>query len=97
VLDQREETTRGTVERIKVFPLECKKLSDRSAQTYEHLADNLELRILEAQLQEAKQQASIVQAQMKHLLVIEKMKRSQEMRAVQQQVNSIQGRVMEVT
>jgi chromosome segregation ATPase len=97
VWDQREETARGTVERIRALALECKQLSDRSAQTYECLAEDPELRILEAQLQEVKQQASTVQAQLKQLSVVEKMKRSQEVRAVQQQVNAIQSRVMEVT
>jgi hypothetical protein len=31
VQDQREETSRSTVERIKTFAMECKHLSDRSA------------------------------------------------------------------
>jgi hypothetical protein len=53
-------------------------------QTYGHLAEYPELRTLEAQLQEAKQQASTLQAQMKLLTVVEKMKRSQEQRVVQQ-------------
>jgi hypothetical protein len=67
VRDQREETTRSAVERIRALASECKKLSDRSAQTYEHLAEDLELRILEAQLQEVKQQASTMQVQLKLL------------------------------
>jgi chromosome segregation ATPase len=67
VRDQREETARSAVERIRALASECKKLSDRSAQTYEHLAEDPELRTLEAQLQEAKQQASTVQAQLKLL------------------------------
>jgi hypothetical protein len=86
VCDQREEAARNAVERIRALASECKKLSDRSAQTYEHLAEDLELRKLEAQLQEAKQQASTVQAQMKLLTTVEKMKRLQEQCAVQQQV-----------
>jgi hypothetical protein len=65
VWDQREEIARSAVERIKALALECKKLSDRSAQTYEHLAEDPELRTLEAQLQEVKKQASTVQAQLK--------------------------------
>jgi phage-related minor tail protein len=77
--------------------LECKKLSNRSAHTYEHLAEDPKLRTLESQLQEVKQQASTVQAQLKLLLAIEKMKRSQEVHIVQQQVHAIQSRVMEVT
>jgi hypothetical protein len=72
-------------------------LSDRSAQTYECLAEDPELRKLEAQLQEAQQQASTMQAQMKLLTAVERMKRSQEQRAVQQQITAIQSRVMEVT
>jgi hypothetical protein len=44
--------------------------------TYECLAEDPELRILEAQLQEAKQWASTVQVQIKLLTVVEKMKRS---------------------
>jgi hypothetical protein len=47
VRDQREETARSAVERIKALALECKKLSNRSAQTYEHLAEDPELRTLE--------------------------------------------------
>jgi hypothetical protein len=78
VHDQREEAARNAVERIRALASECKQLSDRSAQTYEHLAEDPELRKLEAQLQEAKQQASTMQAQMKLLTAVEKMKRSQE-------------------
>jgi hypothetical protein len=52
---------------------------------------------LEAQLQEAQQQALTVQAQMKSLTAVERMKRSQEQRTAQQQITAIQGRVMEVT
>jgi FtsZ-binding cell division protein ZapB len=76
VRDQREETARSAVERIRVLASECKKLSDRSAQTYERLAEDPKLRKLEAQLQEVKQQASTVQAQLKLLTAVEKMKRS---------------------
>jgi hypothetical protein len=97
VHDQREEITKSAVGRIRTLTLECKQLSDQSAQTYECLAEDPELRTLEAQLQEVKQQALTVQAQMKMLTVVEKMKRSQEQRAVQQQVTAIQSRVMEVT
>jgi hypothetical protein len=70
VRDQQEETARSAVERIKALALECKKLSNRSAQTYELLAEDQELRTLESQLQEAKQQASTVQAQLKLLSVV---------------------------
>jgi predicted RNase H-like nuclease (RuvC/YqgF family) len=75
---------KSAVERIRALASECKKLSDQSAQTYERLAEDPELKKLEAQLQEAKQQASTVQAQMKLLTAVEKMKRSQEQCAVQQ-------------
>jgi chromosome segregation ATPase len=97
VRDQREETARSTVERIRALASECKKLSNRSAQTYEHLEEDLELRTLEAQLQEEKQQVSTVKAQLKLLTAVEKMKRSQEQHVVQQHVTAIQSRVMEVT
>jgi prefoldin subunit 5 len=48
----------------------------RSAQTYECLIEDPELRKLEAQLQEAQQQAFSLQAQMKLLTIVERMKRS---------------------
>jgi hypothetical protein len=54
VHDQREEASRNAVERIRALASECKQLSDRSAQTYECLAEDPELRKLEAQLQEVK-------------------------------------------
>jgi hypothetical protein len=76
VCDQREEAAKNVVERIRALTLECKKLSDRSAQTYECLVEDLELRKLEAQLQEVKQQALTVQAQMKLLTTVKRMKRS---------------------
>jgi hypothetical protein len=84
VRDQREETAWSTVERIKALVLECKKLSSRSAQTYEHLVEDPELKTLESQLQEAKQQAVTVQAQLKLLSAVERMKRSQEQGTIQQ-------------
>jgi hypothetical protein len=52
---------------------------------------------MEAQLQKAKQHASIVQAQLKLLTTIENMNRSQEQCTVEQQVISIQIKFMEVT
>jgi hypothetical protein len=61
VRDQREETAQITVERIKALTMECKKLSDHSAQTYEQLIENPELKALESQLQEVKQQAETMQ------------------------------------
>jgi hypothetical protein len=42
--------------------MECKQLSDHSAQTYERLTEDPELKALESQLQEAKKQVEIVQA-----------------------------------
>jgi hypothetical protein len=77
--------------------LECKQLSDHNAQTYEQLTKDPELKILESQLQEAKQQVVIVQAQLKPLSTIEIMKRSQEQRTVQHQVHALQKKAMEVT
>jgi hypothetical protein len=52
---------------------------------------------LEAQLQEVKQKASTMLAQMKMLTALENMKRLQEQCTVQKQVTAIQIRVMEVT
>jgi hypothetical protein len=62
---QREEIARSIVKRIKELALECKILNNHSAQTYACLAKVPELRALKSQLQEAKQQASTVQAQLK--------------------------------
>jgi hypothetical protein len=56
VRDQREATSRSAVERLKVLTLECKNLTDRSAQTYEQLMEKPELKALESQLQEVKYQ-----------------------------------------
>jgi hypothetical protein len=50
VQNQREETAMSVVERIRALALECKQLSDQSAQTYDHLTEDLDLRTLEAQL-----------------------------------------------
>jgi hypothetical protein len=44
---------------------------------------------MEAQLQEVQQQALSMQAQMKLLTAIERMKRSQEQRIVQQQITAL--------
>ena len=57
VRDQREATARSAVEIIKFLSLECKKLSDCNAQTYEKLTEYPELKALESQLQESKYQA----------------------------------------
>jgi hypothetical protein len=77
--------------------LECKQLSTRSAQTYETLTENPELQTLEAQLQEAKQHADTLQVQIKTLTPVERMKRFAEQRTTQQQVHTLQSKVMEVS
>jgi hypothetical protein len=41
--------------------MECKQLSDRSAQTYERLTEDPELKTLESQLREAKKQEETIQ------------------------------------
>jgi chromosome segregation ATPase len=97
VRDQREATARSAVDRLKSLALECKQLSNRSAQTYENLTENPELQTLESQLQEANQHADTLQAQLKALSAVGKMKRSQEQRTAQQQIHTVQRRVMEVT
>jgi predicted nucleic acid-binding Zn-ribbon protein len=55
------------------------------------------LKALESQLQKVKQQAETIQAQLKPLSAVERMKQSQEQRTAQQQFHTIQSRVMEVT
>jgi predicted short-subunit dehydrogenase-like oxidoreductase (DUF2520 family) len=95
--DQREATAQSTIERIRELALECKQLSSRSAQTYERLTENPKLKTLKSQLHEEKKQATIVQAQLKLMSVVERMKRSQEQCTAQQQVHTIQSKVMEVT
>ena len=89
VRDQREATAQSAVERIKSLAMECKKLTDHSAQTYKQLTENPELEALESQLQEVKYQAETIQAQLKPLSVVERMKHSQEQRIVQQQIHTI--------
>jgi hypothetical protein len=74
VRDQREEIAQSAVERLKALTLECKKLTDHSAQTYEQLMENPELKELESQLQEEKYQDKNIQAQLKPLLAMERMK-----------------------
>jgi hypothetical protein len=56
--------------------MECKKLSDHSAQSYEKLTEDPELKALESQLQEEKKQVETIQVQLKPLSAIERMKRS---------------------
>jgi hypothetical protein len=74
VRDQREATARSTVERIITFFWECKNLSAHNAQNYERLTEDTELKVLESQLQETKKQATTVQAQLKLLSAVERMK-----------------------
>jgi predicted nucleic acid-binding Zn-ribbon protein len=95
VRDQREENYQSTVERIKALTMECKKLTDHSAQTYEKITENL--KALESQLQEVKYQEKKIQAQLKSLSFMERMKRSQEKHTAQKQIHTIQSRFMEVT
>jgi hypothetical protein len=78
VRDQREATSHNAVDRLKDISLECKQLSNRSAQTYENLIENPELQALESQLQKAKKHADTLQEQLKALLVVDIMKRSHE-------------------
>jgi chromosome segregation ATPase len=97
VRDQREATAHSTVDRLKSLALECKQLSNQSAQTYENLTENPELQALESQLQEAKQHTDTLQAQLKALSAVDRMKRSHEQRTTQQQIHMLQRKVMEVT
>jgi hypothetical protein len=97
VRDQREATTRSAVERIKALSMECKKLTDRSAHTYEKLTENPELKALESQIQEVKYQEETIHTQLKPLSVVKRMKRSQEKCTAQQQVHTIHRKFMEVT
>jgi transcriptional/translational regulatory protein YebC/TACO1 len=69
--------------------MECKQLTDHSAQTYEKLTENLELKALESQLQEAKYQAKTIQVQLKPLSAVERMKRSQEKCTAQKKIHTI--------
>jgi hypothetical protein len=50
VRDQRKEATKKTIIRIRALASECKKLRDRSVQTYERLAEDPKIRKLEVQL-----------------------------------------------
>jgi hypothetical protein len=97
VCDQQELNAQSAVERIKTLVVECKQLSSRSVWIYEQLSKDPELKKLESQLQEEKQHTDIVQAQIKLMSPIERMKRSQEQRTTQQLILTMQNRVMEVT
>jgi predicted nucleic acid-binding Zn-ribbon protein len=50
VRGQREATARSTNERIRSLALECEQLSNRSAQNYERLTEDPELKTLESHL-----------------------------------------------
>jgi hypothetical protein len=95
--DQKKLNAQSAVEKIKALVVECKQLSSRSAQIYEQLSEDLELNKLESQLQEAKQNTDTVQAYIKLMLPIERMKRSQEQHTTQQLILTTQNRVIEVT
>jgi FtsZ-binding cell division protein ZapB len=60
VRDQREATAQSAIDRIKALTMECKQLSDRSAQTYEQLTKDPELKALESQLQEEKKKEETI-------------------------------------
>jgi hypothetical protein len=77
--------------------LECKQLSNQSTQTYKNLTENPKLQALESQLQEEKQHADTLQAQLKALSAVDRMKRSHEQCTAQQQIHMLQRKVMEVT
>jgi hypothetical protein len=97
VRDQREETTKNTVVRIRALTSECKQLSDRSTQTYECLVRGSRAKEARSTVTGGTTTSIFMQAQMKLLTMVERMKRSQEQHAVQQQITSLQGKVMEVT
>ena len=84
-------------ERIKTLAAECKQLSSRSTQIYEQLSEDPYLKKLESQLQEEKQHADIVQAHLKLMSPIERMKRYQEQCTAKKLILTTQNRVMEVT
>jgi hypothetical protein len=48
VHDERQETAKNKIVRIRALASEFKQLSDRSSQTYECLDEDLEIRKLEA-------------------------------------------------
>jgi hypothetical protein len=76
--------------------LEYKQLSSRSAQTYKNLIENPELQALESQLQHAKKKKNMLQVQLKALSLVERMNRFPEKCTTQQQVYTLQSKVMEV-
>jgi hypothetical protein len=84
VREKREATAQRVVERIKELAMECKRLSSRSAKTYERLTKDPELKTMDSKLQEAKKQEVAVQAQLKLLSEIARMKLSQEQHTAQQ-------------
>jgi hypothetical protein len=54
--------------------MECKYLSDHSAQNYERLIEDPKLKALESQLQEAKKQVETIQVQLKPMSAVKRMK-----------------------
>jgi chromosome segregation ATPase len=97
IRDLKEAIARSAVDRLKTLASECSQLSTRSAQTYETLAENPELQTLEAQLQEAKQHADVLQAQLKSMTPVKRMKRFAKQRTAQQEVHTLQSKVMVVS
>jgi chromosome segregation ATPase len=97
IRDLREATARSAVTRLKTLASECRKLSMRSAQTYETLAGNPKLQTLEAQLEEAKQHVDVIQAQLKSVTPVERMKRFAEQHTTQQEVHMLQSKVMDIS
>ena len=97
IRDLREATSQRRVNQLKNLALEYRQLSTRSTQTYETLAENPKLQTLEAQLQEARQHADTLQAQIKNLTPVERMKRFTEQHTTQQEVHTLQSKVMEVS
>jgi hypothetical protein len=95
IRDLREATARSAVDRLKTLASECRQISTRSTQTYETLTENPKLQTLEAQLHQAKQHADVLQAQLKSVTLVERMKRFIEKCTTQQQVHMLQSKVME--
>ena len=97
IRDLREATARSIVDRLKTLASECRKLSTRSTQTYETLIENPELQTLEAQLHEEKQHVDMLQVQLKSVTPVERMKRFAKQCTTQEQVHTLQSKLMEVS
>ena len=95
IRDLREATSHSAVGELKTFALECKQPSTRSAQRYENLIENPKLQALEVQLQEERKHTDMLQVQLKALTPVERMKIFLSQRTAQQQVHTLQIKVME--